>query len=39
LLRFYSASKFAETTEDALEYTKKKVVELKHEIVKQLSVA
>jgi hypothetical protein len=39
LLRFYSASKFAETTKDALEYTKKKVVELKHEIVKQLSVA
>lgn len=39
LMRFYSAAKFADTTKDALEYTKRKVTELKHEIVKQLNLA
>lgn len=39
LLRFYSAAKFAETTKDALENAKRKITELKHEIVKQLNLA
>lgn len=39
LLRFYSASKFADSTKDALESAKRKVTELKHEIVKQLNLA
>jgi hypothetical protein len=39
LLRFYSASKFADTTKNALEIATRKVNDLKHEIVNQLNLA
>lgn len=39
LLRFYSSAKFAENSKNALENVKKKMEELKHEIVNQLNLS